>query len=124
MISALQNNFLRKRNSFTQSDWLHLKIYTVSVSDNITKATACNLSVINFITTVDISIFQVAELKAHMPMEMLRMIKRTFRDALGKLLNSKPLSLIIYETQQKYLCTLMKTLDIISVLYIYQQVYT
>ena len=24
-----------------------------------------------------------------MPMEMLRMIKRTFRDALGKLLNSK-----------------------------------
>lgn len=73
---------------------------------------------INFIITVDISVFQVAELKAHMPMEMLRMIKRTFRDALGKLLNSKPLSLIIFETQQKHLCTLMKTLNIISVLYI------
>ena len=26
---------------------------------------------------------QVAELKAHMPMEMLRMLKRTFKDALG-----------------------------------------
>ena len=48
-------------------------------------------SVIKFIITVDISVFQVAELKAHMPMEMLRMIKRTFRDALGKLLHSKPL---------------------------------
>ena len=44
-------------------------------------------------------------------MEMLRMIKRTFRDALGKLLNSKPLSSIIFETQQKHLCTLMKTHD-------------
>lgn len=32
--------------------------------------------------------FQVAELKAHMPIEM---IKRTFRDALGKRLNGKPL---------------------------------
>ena len=54
-----------------------------------------------------------------MPMEMLRMIKRTFRDALGKLLNSKPLSLI-FETQQKHLCTLMKTLDIIKCyIYIY-----
>ncbi|XP_015780772.1 PREDICTED: uncharacterized protein LOC107358697 [Acropora digitifera] len=30
-----------------------------------------------------ITLKQVAELKAHMPMEMLRMIKRTFRDALG-----------------------------------------
>ena len=38
-----------------------------------------------------------------MPMEMLRMIKRTFRDALGKLLNSKNL------------CTLMKTHDNCSI---------
>lgn len=44
-------------------------------------------------------------------METLRMIKRTFRDALGKLLNSKPLSLIIFKTQKKHLCTLMKTHD-------------
>ena len=29
-------------------------------------------------------IFQVAELKTHMPMEMLKMIKRTFKNALGK----------------------------------------
>jgi len=27
---------------------------------------------------------QVAELKAHMPMEMVRMIKRSFKDALGR----------------------------------------
>ena len=57
------------------------------------------------------SFFQVAELKAHMPMEMLRMIKRTFKDALGKLLNSEPLSLIIFKPQQKHLCTLIKTHD-------------
>ena len=44
-------------------------------------------------------------------MEMLRMIKRTFRDALGKLLNSKPLSLIVFNTQQKPLYTLINTHD-------------
>ena len=79
------------------------------------KSSTHGFSVINFIITVDISVFQVAELKAHMPMEMLRMIKRTFRDALGKLLNSKPLSLIKVKTQQKHLCTLMKTRDKCSI---------
>ena len=28
--------------------------------------------------------YQVAELKTHMPMEMLRMIKRSFKDSLGE----------------------------------------
>ena len=79
----------RKRNSFTQSDCLHLKIYTVSVLDK-TKTTAYNIFDIKM-KKVQPTVFQVAELKAHMPMEMLRIIKRTFRDALGKLLNSKTL---------------------------------
>ena len=51
-----------------------------------------------------------------MPMEMLRMIKRTFRDALGKILNSKPvINNKLFEPQQKYLCTLMKTHDKCSI---------
>ena len=79
------------------------------------KSSTHSFPVINFIITVDISIFQVADLKAHMPMEMLRMIKRTFRDALGKLLNSKPLPLTIFKTQQKHLCTLMETHDKCSI---------
>ena len=51
-----------------------------------------------------------------MPMEMLRMIKRTFRDALGKILNSKPvINNKLFEPQQKYLCILMKTHDKCSI---------
>ena len=61
--------------------------------------TWCYDSVIaSFFKVKETIFFQVAELKAHMPMEMLRMIKRTFKNALGKHINN-----ILYSKSHIYI---------------------